>query len=262
MPRPVTPEQLVSRLDERPLLLVTDYDGTLVPIAPTPGEAVPAPKVVELLRALAGLERVRAAVVSGRPAEQLEEWLPAELLYLAGAHGAVIREPGGNKVELAGGGAAKKELAEVVRQGRELIREKKGFILEDKGISVALHYRLACPEEAQKVVSRFRALAAGNLPGAYELLEGKKVVEVRPRDLHKGRALEWLLSRFPGYAALYLGDDVTDEDAFRAVQGRGTGVLVARRDRPSGALYRLGGPEEVIKLLKLICKRFTEETGC
>lgn len=258
MPCLVTPEKLVSRLDKRPLLLITDFDGTLVPIAPTPDEAVPAPELVELLRAVAGLQRVTMGVISGRPLEQLQKWLPAGLLYLAGTHGAVVREPGGKLVELVDGTAAVRELQKMVRYARELIKNKKGFLLEDKGVSVALHYRLASPKEAGEVISRFRALARMTLPGAYLVLDGKKVVEVRPKGLHKGRAVKWFLSLFPGSTVLYLGDDVTDEDAFRAVQEHGTGILIAGEDRPSRAVYRLRRPEEVTRLLYLIYNLFTE----
>lgn len=254
MPSLIKPEKLVAIVDNRPLLLITDYDGTLVPIAPTPGEAAPPAELIKLLRKLCGLHDVRAAVVSGRPLARLEEWLPVQSLYLAGTHGAEIKEPGGERVELVNRAAVQEELAPLVRRARELIRGKEGFLLEDKGVSAALHYRLADPEQARAVTSCFRSAVLEMLPGAYTLMKGKKVLEVRPGNLHKGRAVEWLLGRFPGHTVIYLGDDVTDEDAFRAVLGRGTGVLVSETDRPSRALYRLKGPVEVTRFLCLIIK--------
>jgi alpha,alpha-trehalase len=133
-----------------------------------------------------------------------------------------------------------------------------GAIIEAKKYSVAVHYRLVQPEDipaveqaVQAVLARFSDLT---------VTPGKKVFELRPRvDWNKGRAVTWLLLALhlegPEVLPIFIGDDVTDEDAFRAVQARGFGVLVATEPRETVAAYRLRDPAEVEAFLRWLTER-------
>jgi trehalose 6-phosphate phosphatase len=234
------------------LFLFCDYDGTLVPIAPTPAEARPDPGLPDLLVRLAALPRVRVAVVSGRDLADLESMLPVPGLYLAGCHGTELRRPGG-EIEAPARDAGP-ALAETARRMSPLLAGRRGFWLEQKKYSLALHYRLADPGQVPEVLQAFRA-AGGEAARRHGLVfaAGKKVLELRPRDVHKGTAVLRLLEDFPGALPVYLGDDVTDEDAFTALAqwnagapaDRAVTVLVSSRPRPSAARYRLPDPSAI-----------------
>ncbi|MGQ9532926.1 MAG: trehalose-phosphatase [Desulfotomaculales bacterium] len=242
--------------------LLLDYDGTLVPIAGRPDLARPDPELVELLGRLAGMPGWRVAVVSGRTVAELHRLLPVPGLYLVGVHGAERATPG-EGVECTGDPAFREALRRLVRAAGELARPEEGFVLEDKGLALALHYRQAAPSRAAEVGRGFLRLARAGLPaGTWRLLAGKKVLEVRPAGTDKGGAVAGLLAGYPGALALYFGDDVTDEDAFRTVRRLGgIGVLVSPVARPTAARYRLDNPSRVREFLGQLLLRRAETGG-
>jgi trehalose 6-phosphate phosphatase len=120
-----------------------------------------------------------------------------------------------------------------------------GFYVEDKEESIALHFRQAKPKEAKEIVKTF-IRSTKPFVQAYQLeyLRGNKVIEIRMRGIHKGLAVEYFLQLFPTFFPVFLGDDLTDEDAFRILKGRGLTILVGEK-RPTLADYRLPSPAEV-----------------
>lgn len=256
-------EELLARAAaaERGYLLL-DYDGTLVPIAAHPDLARPGPELVELLVRLAGMPGWRVAVVSGRTVAELRRFLPVPGLYLVGVHGAERAAPG-EEVECVCDPAFREALRRLVRAAGELARPEEGFMLEDKGVALALHYRQAAPSRAAEVGRGFLRLARACLPaGTWRLLAGKKILEIRPAGTDKGRAVAGLLAGYPGALALYFGDDVTDEDAFRTVRRLGgIGVLVSPVARPTAARYRLDNPSRVWEFLGQLWVRRAETGG-
>ena len=267
---PARPQWLVMRDLERycrtapRLLLCLDYDGTLVPITARPEDARPTPAVLDLLTRLASTPRIMLAIVSGRPVVELSTLLPVSGLTLIGTHGLEIRAPNGSVSQMLPTGAFMLAMARVQREIRQLIRGKDGFILEDKRQALTLHYRLADPQEAAQTVSRVQAILRRYQRNgvALEILHGKKVVEIRPVGVNKGKAVAALLQQagstvFP----IYMGDDTTDEDAFRVLADRGLSILVSDVARPTSAHYYLEDPREVYKLLEqvLTCLVHTSE---
>jgi trehalose 6-phosphate phosphatase len=251
VPRPIAPADLAALLRGRNVLLCLDYDGTLAEIAREPAAAVPHGAVRAPLAALAAATgRVAVAIVSGRPPDEVAAMLALEHRPLiAGVHGLKWLYPDGRRrmspdAQARGAelDAARRWLAANVPQGR-------GFLVEDKGVAIALHYRNVDDDAlARDVAGRFAGFARAAAPGL-RLIEGKKIVEVLPREAGKHRAVEMLCEEFgERYLPVYIGDDVTDEDAFAQIAAAGIGVLVGGARR-SHARYRLASPDEVARFL-------------
>jgi trehalose 6-phosphate phosphatase len=217
--------------------LFLDYDGTLVPIAPTPAEARADDEVRALLAALA--ERLAGAlgVVSGRPVADIDGFLAPLRLAVAGLHGLELRRRDGSLVELAAAGEA---LAPVRAAFAAFAARSPGTLVEDKRLSLALHYRQAPAFEPEAVELATRLADASG--GALRLQRGKMVVELLPAGRDKGRAIEDLLalSDFARRVPVFVGDDVTDEAGFRTVNRLGgASVRVGPVGAGSEAAYRV-----------------------
>lgn len=235
------------------ILACFDYDGTLVPIRPTPEEAVAGAPVREALAALARRPDTDVAVVSGRPLSNLENLVPREGLWLVGHHGLAVRTPAGEETSMIDEAAAHEALEPLRARTREIVAWGEGLRFEDKGAGLALHYRLAASSLAERASEAFREVADA-LDG-FSLLEGKKVLEVRPAGVDKGRAVEALRSRVDGRTApLYVGDDTTDEDAFRALKAVPEALTVKVGDGVTAARYRVDGPDDVLELLRRLVR--------
>ncbi len=232
------------------LFLMLDYDGTLVPLQDRPGEAVPPEKLLRLLQGIAHREDTRVAVVSGRSMNDLKELLPLTgCLYLVGCHGGVISEPPGGEYYTFSREINMDCLEELYRLLAEEIKIKPGFILEKKEVSLALHYRMAGASDVESVKDKFMEHFRRTCSEAWwECLCGKRVWEVRPREVNKGKACLYLLDKWPGATCVYAGDDITDEDAFKSLRERGETVLVGEQWRPTWA-ERILKREELGELL-------------
>jgi trehalose 6-phosphate phosphatase len=147
-------------------------------------------------------------------------------------------------------------LNRVAQLGQECIGSWTGFFLEHRKTGVAIHYRLAEPSAALQVLAEFSAAVRKLLKeNDLELLAGKRVLEIRPRSVDKGQAVKRLMGLHPQHYPIYIGDDLTDEDSFKVIRNRGTGVLVSKVDKRTLACLRLGEPKEVVKLLQIISTR-------
>jgi trehalose 6-phosphate phosphatase len=242
-----TPEAILAAAAGRRLALFLDYDGTLTPIVERPEDAVLAPETRAVLRRLA--QRHAVAIVSGRDLRDVRERVGIDGLHYAGSHGFDIAGPRGNHVHEAARAAAPLLAAAADELARELER-LPGVQLERKRFAIAVHFRRARESDAAPVEAAVdRALARH--PGLRKT-GGKKIFELRPDvDWDKGRAVLWLLQTLglPDALPVYVGDDETDEDAFRALAGRGIGIAVQDPPQPSAAQYALRDPAEVRALL-------------
>lgn len=240
---------------KRPALFL-DYDGTLTPIVDRPEDARLAEDVRRTLREAARLMPV--AVVSGRDLADVRALVQIPELVYAGSHGFDIRGPD-LAFALPEAEDAREDLARAAPDLEELLAPIPGARLERKGFALAVHYRGVADDRVADVKG-----AVDRVRQRYPKLRktgGKKVIELRPDiDWDKGRAITWLLSELgldgPDVLPVYIGDDLTDEDAFRALRGRGIGILVAEQPQPSAADYRLKDPDQVAELLRhLIAKQ-------
>ena len=243
---------LLSRLAHGPLLVGLDFDGTLAPIVDRPdGARLDAPMHGHLSD-LAGL--ALTAVVSGRDLDDLRLRVPASGLILVGSHGVEIAYPGDGVERAPGLAESDAALGPLIHRLRQATAGLSGVLVEPKRHSGAVHWRLAGPLEAVSAERLVDSLA-GAFP-AFVVGRGKMVAEFRPAiDRDKGSAIGLLrghamVDGVPP-AVLYLGDDVTDEDAFRALDpARDVGILVATPPRPSAAGWCLPDTDAVAGFLE------------
>ncbi len=223
--------------------LFLDFDGTLVDIAPQP-DAVHVPShLVEVLESLSVQLGGALAVVSGRPISQIDHYLSPLKLPCAGVHGAQLRHPGGTMATMP-----TPSLQAVQRAAQALALQHPQLVVEDKGASLALHFRQA-PELAALCLQTM-AGAVAQSPGL-NLLQGKMVVEAKPAGASKGGAIESFLHEAPfaGRTPVFIGDDVTDEAGFAVVQSLGGhGIKVG--DGATVAWHRLATPAAMRELLQ------------
>lgn len=215
--------------------LFLDFDGTLTELAARPEAVRVAAGLPQRLQQLSDAFGGALAIVSGRPIETLDAFLRPLKAAAAGVHGAERRRADGTwqRLQIEG-------LDALAAVARELAAGDARLLVEVKSASVALHYRQAPEREADCVRTMGRAVA--NAPD-WVLLQGKMVVEVKPRSVSKGSALRAFLAEppFAGRRPWCFGDDVTDEAAFEVAQALG-GVAVKVGPGPSCAQERLDDP--------------------
>jgi trehalose 6-phosphate synthase/phosphatase len=198
-------------------VVVLDYDGTLVPFAKQPQQAVPPQTVLDLLTALASDTNNRVALISGRSAENLDRWFgKVPQLCLVAEHGAEIRTQSASKWESLRPQAATDWKPTVMPILEHFVDRTPGSFVEEKKYALVWHYRMAEPEFgewlANELVSMLEAMLAETELRAFR---GEKIVEVKPVWANKGEAIERLLRDFPDPDfILAAGDDRTDEDLF------------------------------------------------
>ena len=197
--------------------LFLDFDGTLVEFAATPDAVVVPPGLREVLAACADAFDGAVAIVSGRPIAVLDAMLRPLTLPAAGLHGLELRLADGTAEQAAHGAAG---LAGLRARFMSLAREDERLVVEDKGSSLALHFRRA--PERERELRAFVAEAATPHDG-HHVMHGKMVLEVRPVHADKGTAIARILetSPFAGRTPVFAGDDITDEAGFAAVNDYG-----------------------------------------
>ena len=231
-------------------VLMLDYDGTLAPFQVRPERALPYPGVEEVLDGIMAAASSRVVIVSGRPVEDLVPLLNLRCRpELWGAHGWERLLPDGRGARTRPDDAVRKRLDEGERRARELARA--GVRVEIKPAGVALHWRGASALATARILDSlprlWEPLAAD---GELELLPFDGGVELRARGCSKQHAVEAVLSESAADSAVaYLGDDLTDEDAFRAVKRRGLAVLVRPEFRDTVADLWIRPPRELIAFL-------------
>jgi trehalose 6-phosphate phosphatase len=240
------------------LFAFLDYDGTLSPLAPTPDAAAPLAGTAAVLQALAALPLTQVALVSGRTVADLERFLDVPGIYYVGIHGLELRVPNGT-VELSDSVAVVRSvLPTIKRKLEQALDQRPGVLIEDKGLALACHYRLASRADAtaarETVMATARDYRRQGLP--ITVMHGHEVVEIRPASVNKGKTVCRLLAaQSPPALALYIGDDHTDEDAFRLLPAESVTIRVGPATVPTAARYRVADPEEVQRFLGAIVRR-------
>jgi trehalose-phosphatase len=212
------------------LSLFLDFDGTLTPVAGHPSDAHLLKRVRKTLVALN--ERYPLAIISGRGLADLKEKIAIDGLVYIGNHGMEVSAPDFSFVYDIG---AKETLAmnRVAGALGKLASDYDGTVLERKGLTLSIHFRLLHPGVKNAFLKELSKLLKPTVKGGLiKITGGKGLVEVRPTaDWDKGSALAWIMERrgFKGTVPLCIGDDETDEDAFRVIEGKGISLFVGKR---------------------------------
>lgn len=220
------------------LLLMLDFDGTISPIVPTPEEAEIDEEIEKILIELEKLPSTDVWIVSGRSLDDLKNRVPFK--NLIGSHGMECPFSE-EKIDCS-------NLAEVRKNIECLLKNYNGVHIEEKAYSVSVHYRNADAEDEENI----RNIVKNN-SGSFVITEGKKVIELRAKGRNKGDACLMLLGHVPCKSSIYVGDDTTDEDAFRALKEKSVTVKIG--DGKTDAGFRLKNIDD----LKLILKKLLED---
>jgi trehalose 6-phosphate phosphatase len=238
-----------------PIFLFLDFDGTLVPIQADPKACVLSPEIRDRLEILAGSGTCPIAVLSGRSLPDIKKRVAVKGVCYGGNHGLHISGPGLDFIHPASA-SAKNLIARVRRALEKELEPVEGIWIENKGFTFTLHYRQASREQGAFARKAFYHMIAGN-PEKEQLavIKGKKVVELVPNaSWDKGKAALFILdSLAKEYLPVYVGDDLTDETAFRALSGKGITVRVGK-SKMTAAGYYLNGQREMLRFLREVEK--------
>ena len=244
----------------RPVVLL-DFDGTVSEIVGDPDAAVLIPGADATLAALAA--QCPVAVVSGRSLADIRRRIGVPGLWYAGSHGFELVAPDGTHHENEAGLRSVDVLRSAGAELHERLDGIDGVLIENKRFSVAVHYRNVDDDRIDEVIATVRIIGQR---AELRVTGGRMVIELRPDvDWDKGRTVDWILDQVDGtdlQLPIYLGDDLTDEDAFDAIRHKGMGVAVRSvesGDRRTAARFRLDDPDAVCRFLSRLADQLAAE---
>lgn len=252
--------KIEDKIKDKYLFIFLDFDGTLVPIARTPDKAILPKKAKELLKRLVDNPRLKIACVSGRAIEDVKNKIGLKGIIYSGNHGLEIEGPKINFKPMFS--PRYRIIIERIKNDLELkISSVDGAFVEDKRLSLSLHYRLVNKSQVPLLKTIFHeAVILYLVRNRIKIKPGKMVLEVRPPvEWDKGKVVLWLLSRQKfalkkeNILPIYIGDDATDEDAFKALKNKGLTIFVGEH-KDSCAKYYLRNQAEVTEFLGRISK--------
>ena len=252
--------KLGRNLSGKFVFLFLDYDGTISPIADAPDKAAISKETKVLLRKTTLRPDRKVAIISGRALEDIKKRIGLKNLIYVGNHGLEIEGP-----KLRYGYFLASEYKAIIRNIDAKLKNKlqrvKGVLVENKTVCISLHYRMAKKKDMPLIKTAFQEVTLPYVvSNKIEIRSGKKMLEVRPPvKWNKGSVVMWLLTRQKVFVKkksiipIYIGDDSTDEDAFKALRKKGITIFVGKPGA-SLAKYYLKNTSEVIKFLKLIAE--------
>jgi alpha,alpha-trehalase len=244
--------QLIGVIAGRQPFVCLDFDGTLSEIVSDPGAATLVDGAAKALENLAALCPV--AILSGRDLADIRERVGLPGIWYAGSHGFELIGPDGSHHQNDAAATAVPVLEAAAAELRDETKQIPGVLVEHKRFAVAVHYRNVAPERVGEIVATVHRHANRH---ELRVTNGRKVIELRPDiDWNKGTALAWIRERIHQTGRvlpIYVGDDLTDEDAFDAIRFNGIGVVVRHDEdggRPTAAQFTLNNPTEVREFLR------------
>lgn len=244
--------------NRRPFLFL-DYDGTLTPIVPDPDDAILSGDMKEILEELS--EIIHVGVISGRDRKDLVGKVQVDTLIYAGSHGFDITGPGGLQLQYEAGKKTLPALDEAEENLAGKLADVDGVKIERKKYAIAVHFRNASRDRIGEIDQVVHAEI--DRQAALKIGTGKEILELKPDlDWNKGKAINWIMETLQinpqKSIPVFIGDDITDEDAFKAVSPDGVGIIVGSHGDRTAASFRLKDPGEVFVFLQRLKDRFQE----
>ncbi len=244
-------DKIKENLKDKHIALFIDYDGTLTPIVDEPGQAIISKDTRRLLEELSKSRRCKLAIISGRLLSDIKALVGLKDIIYAGNHGLEIKGPNIRFTKPVST-RYKRILQHIKDELNTNLSTVEGAFLEDKGLSLSVHYRLVDRSQIQRVKTILHeATALYTVKDKIKIRYGKKVFEILPEvECDKGKVVLWLLAKWKfslknnEIIPIYLGDDMTDEDAFKVLKNKGISVFVGK-PKKSYAKYYLKNTREV-----------------
>lgn len=261
-------DELEKKLSNKYIMLFLDYDGTLTPIVSTPDKAFISQEVKDLLNKLSKSPMCKLAIISGRALKDIKNIIGLKGIIYSGNHGLEIEGPK-IKFEPLVSLRYKAILEQIKNDLNKRLSSINGAFVEDKGLSLSLHYRLVDKKNIPQVKTIFHeTIILYLVRNKIKIKTGKMVLEMRPpSEWDKGKIVLWLLVRQKfalkdkDVVPIYIGDDTTDEDAFKVLKNNGITIFVGK-PKPSYAQYYLKDTNEVKEFLKRILLMQPDKNIC
>jgi len=238
------------RENER-LALFLDYDGTMVPLKGwEPHTSKPDREILHIVRELVKLSNVQFTIVTGRNFSDIREYFPVKGIFLAACHGGIIRDRSNKIYYLVPPKSIRQSVVMAEKFIKSLIYRQRGFILEDKLVGFAVHYRNAYPQTVERVKERFGEFYESTLSKSeLDLYDWRASIELKHRAVSKGKGVKYILDNFTPsyYFPIFVGDDISDRDVYEYISDRGAFYFVGENIRDV---------QEVREFLKKVIDRF------
>ncbi|KAL3026212.1 hypothetical protein AAZX31_04G218500 [Glycine max] len=251
-------DRLMKAASGKRIIVFLDYDGTLSPIVNDPDRAFMSDEMRAAVYEVATY--FPTAIISGRSRDKVKGFVKLNNLYYAGSHGMDIMAPSMAVTSSDGKHFDIARNTNIIRVLKNEVKEIKGAMVEDNGFCLSVHFRQVQEKDYDVLEAKVKSVLENN--PQFCLTEGKKVMEIRPSiKWNKGNAVEYFLdtlglSSCNDILPVYIGDDRTDEDAFKVIQSREQGypIIVSSIPRETNALYSLRDPSEVLIFLSRLAK--------
>ncbi len=244
-------EEIANLMKNKKLIVFLDYDGTLTPIVPLPDQAILNSNTRDVVDKLSNF--IPVIIISGRDMDVLKNFVQLKNIIYSSCHGFEIDSSEKYKLHYEVDKDALSFLTQITTQINQVLSSITGIQIETKKYSVSVHYRNV--EEKHLDFIRQTILQLMENYPQLTLGKGKKILEIRPNvDWHKGKAMLWIINQLQlnpeTTCPIYIGDDLTDEDALAVLPAAGIGILVGSHEDKTYASYRLKNPAEVKDFLQ------------
>ena len=242
-------KDISKKVGKKEIIFFLDYDGTLTPIRKKPHLAKINTSTKKLLKKLTKLTR-KVYIISGRSLGDVKSLVGVNGVSYIGNHGLEVTGGKTHPIQKKA-----KKLKPFIQKAKRILRKTinfKGVFVEDKGYTLSVHYRLLDKKNIEAFKKIFDSSTKKLIKSKkIKVTKGKKVFEVRPNlRWDKGKAVLWVIKKQKKVLPICIGDDITDEDAFRAIGKKGISILVSKKKKKTFAQHRIESSQDVINLLK------------